>query len=107
MGMSLNDVYHALADPSRRAMLSRLAERSPLSVSDLAAPLPIQLPTVMKHLGVLDRAGLIRREKVGRTTCVSLRPDPMAEAMAWLEQAQAFWSARLARLADVVEREQS
>ena len=105
--MSLDETYHALADPSRRAMLRRLAEERALTVSALAAPLPIALPTVMKHLDVLSRAGLIERRKSGRTVTVTLAPAPMTEALEWLERAQAFWSARLDRLADLVEREQS
>ena len=84
-------------------MVRRLASSPGLSVSQLAEPLPIGLPTVMKHLTVLDRAGLIERRKSGRTVTVTLRPEPMAEATAWLEQTATFWSERLARLAVAVE----
>lgn len=104
--MSLDKTYHALSDPSRRSMLRRLADADGLSISALAAPLPIGLPTVMKHLDVLAGAGLVERRKSGRTVTVSLAPEPMAEALAWLERSTAFWTARLDRLADLVEREQ-
>lgn len=105
--MALDRTYQALADPSRRFMLRRLSEASSLTVSDLAEPLAIGLPTVMKHLDVLARAGLITRLKTGRTVAVTFAPEPMAEAMAWLEGTESFWAARLTRLADVVERETS
>lgn len=103
--MSLDLTYQALSDPSRRAMLQRLSKSSALTVSDLAEPLAIGLPTVMKHLDVLARAGLITRLKTGRSVSVTLAPEPMAEAMAWLERTETFWSARLTRLADLVERQ--
>lgn len=103
--MSLDVVYRALSDPSRRAMLRRLAHAPGMTVSDLAAPLPIGLPTVMKHLDVLARAGLIERRKSGRTVTVKLAAGALAEATAWLEQIEAFWSARLDRLVDVAEGE--
>jgi DNA-binding transcriptional ArsR family regulator len=105
--MSLDQTYHALADPSRRAILHRLAGGDALSVSALAAPLPIGLPTVMKHLKVLTRAGLIERTKSGRTVTVSMVPDPMSEALAWLARSTAFWSERLDRFANIVEQEQT
>lgn len=101
----LDQTYHALADPSRRAILQRLAKAQGLSISELAKPLPIALPTVMKHLDVLARAGLIERRKSGRTVTVTLRGEPMSEAKAWLEKTEAFWSDRLSRLARLVERE--
>jgi DNA-binding transcriptional ArsR family regulator len=105
--MSLDQSYAALADPSRRAILQRLAEEGSSTVSELAAPLSIGMPTVMKHLDVLSRAGMIARQKSGRVVTVSLAPDAMSEAMTWLEKTTSFWSARLDRLADVVEQEQS
>ena len=103
--MSLDQTYAVLSDPSRRAMLRRLAEQPSLSISELAAPLPIGLPTVMKHLDVLTRAGLIARHKTGRTVMVTLVPGPMDEASEWLERTAAFWSSRLDRLAALVEKE--
>lgn len=104
--MALDHIYAALAQQSRRAMLRRLAETPALSVGELARPLPIALPTVMKHLDVLSRAGLIERRKTGRIVTVTLCPEPMAEAMAWLERTEAFWSSRLHRLTELAEEKE-
>jgi DNA-binding transcriptional ArsR family regulator len=99
----LDRVFAALSDPTRRAMLERLSAGDDLSVSTLAAPLPMSLPAVMKHLDVLEGAGLITRRKTGRTVACSLTPAPMEDAMAWLERYRRFWSESLDRLAAVVE----
>jgi DNA-binding transcriptional ArsR family regulator len=99
----LDQTFAALGDPSRRAILARLAERGSASVSELAQPLPIKLPAVMKHLDVLDAAGLITRSKQGRIVTVRLAPDPMREAMEWLRRYERFWNASLDRLAAYAE----
>lgn len=98
----LDTIYRALGDPSRRAMLQRLAHARSLTVSELAAPLPLAMPTVLKHLGVLERAELVSRRKTGRTVTVTLQPAAMAEAMAWLQRTETFWTSRLDRLAAIV-----
>jgi DNA-binding transcriptional ArsR family regulator len=103
----LDQTFQALADPTRRALLARLQEADGLSVSELAQPLPMTLPAVMKHLDVLSDAGLIRRAKAGRTVTCTLSPEPMREAIAWLERYQRFWTDNLDRLADFVEADQS
>jgi DNA-binding transcriptional ArsR family regulator len=100
---ALDRTFQALADPTRRALLARLEAADALSISDLARPLPMTLPAVMKHLDVLTDAGLIRRAKAGRTVTCRLSPQPMAEAMAWLERYQRFWTENLDRLAALVE----
>lgn len=105
--MLLDHVYSALSDPSRRAMLRRLAEAPGLSVSQLAQPLPIGLPTVMKHLDILSRAGLIERRKTGRIVTVTLRTESMTEAMEWLKRTETFWSSRLDRLAKLAEEKET
>ncbi len=97
----LDVIYRALGDPSRRAMLQRLANARSLTVSELAAPLPLAMPTVLKHLDVLERAALVSRRKTGRIVTVTLQPAAMAEAMAWLQRTEAFWTSRLDRLAAV------
>lgn len=102
---SLDVTYRALADPTRRSMLRQLARTSSLSVGELAAPLPLALPTVLKHINVLAEAGLVTRNKTGRVVTVTLRPDAMREAMSWLEKTESFWSSRLARLAAVARQE--
>jgi DNA-binding transcriptional ArsR family regulator len=104
----LDRTFAALVDPTRRAILARL-EREPgqLSVGEIARPLPLKLPAVMKHLEVLSKAGLIARTKRGRTVSVELVAGPMAEAMAWLRRYERFWSASLDRLTEFVERDET
>ena len=75
----LDRTFAALSDPTRRALIARLSERA-LSVSELAAPLPMSLPAVIKHLDVLSEAGLITRAKAGRTVTCRLRAEPMRDA---------------------------
>jgi DNA-binding transcriptional ArsR family regulator len=99
----LDRVFGALADPTRRALLERLERENALSVSQLAHPLPISLPAVMKHLDVLEGAGLITRRKQGRTVTCRLTAAPMEDAMGWLGRYQRFWGESLDRLADFVE----
>jgi DNA-binding transcriptional ArsR family regulator len=99
----LDRTFAALGDPTRRAILARLAQEPGLSVSELARPFLLKLPAIMKHLDVLDGAGLIARRKTGRTVNVTLTPEPIEEAMAWLRGTEQFWSASLDRLAAFVE----
>lgn len=100
----LNDIFAALADPTRRALLARLEQdEDALSVSELAEPFDVSLPAVMKHLNVLSGAGLIARQKTGRTVRVRLQPEKMAHAMEWLKRYERFWTDRLDRLAAFVE----
>ena len=101
----LDTIFAALAAPTRRAILARLDAEDGLSVSDLARPLPMSLPAVMKHLDVLSDAGLIRRTKTGRIVACELTPEPMENAMNWLNRYLRFWSEQLDRLAAFVERE--
>ena len=99
----LGRTFSAFVDPTRRAILARLEREESASVSALAQPFAIQLPAVMKHLNVLDDAGLIIRTKVGRTVTVQLRPEPIREAMDWLRRYERFWSMSLDRLAAYAE----
>jgi DNA-binding transcriptional ArsR family regulator len=92
---NLDRTFAALGDPTRRAILDRLAQRAGATVSELAEPFAIKLPAVMKHLGVLDEAGLITRSKSGRVVTVRLRPGSMRDAKAWLHRRELFWSTRL------------
>ncbi|KXU83726.1 ArsR family transcriptional regulator [Paraburkholderia monticola] len=101
----LDRTFSALVDPTRRAILARLEREPGLSVTEIARPLPLKLPAVMKHLDVLSDAGLIARTKSGRTVSVELVAAPMEEAMAWLSRYQRFWSASFDRLANFVEGE--
>ena len=100
---TLDRTFAALSDPTRRALLARLGEQDSLSVSELAAPFSISLPAIMKHLEVLSDAGLIVREKSGRTVACRLTAQPMEQAMNWLNRYARFWSENLDRLAAFVE----
>jgi DNA-binding transcriptional ArsR family regulator len=99
----ISRVFAALSDPTRRHVLSRLADHPGQSVSDLAQPLSLKLPGLMKHLDVLSDAGLITRTKTGRTVTVHLAAAPMRQAMEWLEHYQRFWTDSLDNLATFVE----
>ena len=100
----LDRTFAALVDPTRRAILAQLERKDGATVSELAEPFTIKLPAVMKHLDVLDDAGLVTRSKSGRTVTVRLRPQPMREAMEWLRRYEHFWSESLDRLAAYAER---
>jgi DNA-binding transcriptional ArsR family regulator len=101
----LNRTFAALADPTRRALLARLGETDSLSVSTLAEPFAMSLPAVMKHLDVLIDAGLVTRNKSGRTVSCRLRAEPMHEANEWLNRYQRFWTERLDQLTVFLEEE--
>jgi len=102
---TLDRTFAALSDPTRRALLARLGGEDSLSVSELAAPFPISLPAIMKHLDVLTDAGLVVREKTGRTVSCRLTAQPMEQAMNWLNRYAQFWSDNLDRLAAFVEED--
>lgn len=93
----LSMTFHALSDPTRRAILSRLAD-GPASVNELAAPFSMSLPAVSKHLKVLERAQLIRRGKEAQWRPCELEAEPLREADAWIERYRAMWEARFDRL---------
>ena len=101
----LDRAFGALADPTRRAMVTKLGHGETCTISELAEPFDMSLPAVMKHIGVLENAGLLSREKTGRTVHCRLNPAPMREAMDWLEETQRFWEKRLDALASFVEAE--
>jgi DNA-binding transcriptional ArsR family regulator len=103
----LDRTFAALVDPTRRAILAQLERKDGASVSELAEPFAIKLPAVMKHLDVLDNAGLVTRAKTGRTVKVTLRAQPMREAAEWLLRYERFWSGSLDRLAEFAERKES
>ena len=106
-GLQLDRTFAALVDPTRRAILARLATEESVSIGELARPFAIKLPAVMKHLDVLGTAGLITRSKKGRTVSVRLAAEPMAEAMNWLRRYERFWSVSLDRLAAYAEAEEA
>lgn len=99
----LSLIFHALADPTRRAMLRRLAEGS-APVTELARPTGLRLPTVMRHLSVLEEAGLIATAKDGRVRTCALAPEALAPARTWLDEQRDIWEGRLDRLDDYVTK---
>src|ERR1700728_3402397 len=103
---SLDRTFAALADPTRRALVMRLAADPDVSVSALAAPFAMSLPAVMKHLDVLSDAGLVSRAKTGRVVACRLDAEPMRDAFEWLNRYEKFWSERLSSLAAFLEEEE-
>lgn len=97
----LDQVFHALADPSRRLMLERLS-RGTATVSELAQPLPMSLAAVGQHLRVLQDSGLIRTQKVGRVRICRVAPDSLRDAERWVRERRTTWEGRLDRLGDVL-----
>ena len=95
----LDRLFHALADPARRAMVERLT-RGPAAVSELARPLPMSLPSAMQHLGVLEAAGLVRSRKIGRVRTCAVEPDALRLAGGWIDARRIEWEQRLDRLGD-------
>jgi DNA-binding transcriptional ArsR family regulator len=93
----LSRTFAALADPTRREILARLAEGE-ATVTELAEPLPITWQAVSKHLGVLERAGLIERGRVAQLRPSKLHAAPLEEAVQWLERYRTFWDGSFDRL---------
>ena len=88
---NLDDTFSALADPTRRAIVARLAKGS-ATVNELAGPFDISLPAISRHLKVLEGAGLIRREVEAQKRRCHLRPESLKEASSWIEDNRRFWS---------------
>jgi len=101
-GSHLDHVFGAVADPTRRAILARLAT-SEARVTEIAEEFPISLNSTSKHIKVLERAGLVRRDVQGRDHVLSLNAEPLAEAVAWMEYYREFWESRLSALASFVK----
>ena len=93
----LSLLFHALSDPTRRSILTRLAE-GPAPVTELFAPTGLRLPTVMRHLSVLEEAGLIATSKDGRVRTCAIVPEALAPVRTWLDDQRALWEDRLDRL---------
>jgi DNA-binding transcriptional ArsR family regulator len=95
-------VFYALGDPTRLAIVGQLG-RGPASVTALAAPFAMALPSFMKHLSVLERSGVIRSEKIGRVRTCQLVPKALVQAQGWLAEQRAVWDARSDRMSAFVE----
>ncbi|AXV82278.1 metalloregulator ArsR/SmtB family transcription factor [Ralstonia syzygii] len=100
---AISEVFQALADPTRLAVICALVGGAQ-TVSALAAPFDMALPSFMKHLTVLERSGLIVTHKVGRTRMCELRPERLSEAEQWIAEQRAMWEARSDRMVQFVER---
>ncbi len=99
---SIGNTFAALADPTRRAIVARLA-RGEATVGELAAPFPISLPAISRHLRVLEDARLIERRVDAQWRRCRLRPEALREAARWIDDYRAFWEQGLARLATLLE----
>lgn len=95
----LDQVFQALADPTRRNMVERLV-RGPASVTELSRPQAMSLPAVMQHLQVLEACGLVRSEKTGRVRTCRIEPGVLRAAEAWIAAQRTIWESRLDRLGD-------
>lgn len=95
----IEPIFQALGDPTRRRIVERLSH-GPASVSAIAAPLPISLPAVVQHLGVLQESGLVESEKVGRVRTCRLRATTMSRAERWIAERREEWEGRLDRLGE-------
>lgn len=98
----LDLVFQALGDPTRRAILEMVSER-PVSLSQLAEPLEISLAAVVQQVQLLEDAGLVRTEKIGRVRSCRIDPKGVALAVAWLEERRSLWERRLDRLGNVLK----
>jgi len=96
---NLDLTFQALADPTRRGMVERLAQ-GPASVSELAQPFAMSLPAIVQHLAVLEAGGLVRSEKVGRVRTCRIEPAALSLAERWIDQRRAEWERRFDRLGD-------
>lgn len=102
--IDLDRVFHALADPTRRAMIERLG-RAPASVSELAQPASISLAAIVQHVQILEACGLVRTEKVGRTRTCRINAVALTAAERWLEARRSEWSGHLDRLGDFLKKD--
>ena len=100
--LDLDHIYHAMSDATRRAVVARLAT-GPATVSELAAPHDIALPTFLKHLKVLEKSWLVRSEKKGRVRTCHIEAAPLREAEDWLARQRRLWEGRLDRMAALAE----
>ncbi|GAA4109779.1 ArsR/SmtB family transcription factor [Aminobacter aganoensis] len=101
---TLDAIFHALSDPTRRAMLAGLA-RGPRNVGGLAAPFDMSLAAASKHIKVLEKAGLVKRSVQGRTHVCSLDAMPMHAGVEWMRHYEKFWSRQLDTLEAILEAE--
>ena len=103
----LDATFQALSDPTRRAILARLAREGDVTVMELAEPFAMSQPAISKHLKVLEKAGLVSRGRDAQKRPVHLEAKPLAEATAWLAEYQKYWSAQFGRLDSLLDELQA
>lgn len=103
--MDTAPIFAALADPTRRDLLLRLAESSPKTASQLAEEFPITRQGILKHLNILEDAGLVGVQQIGREKRYTLTPEPLEDIDAWIRQLGQIWDDRLLRLKTMIEDE--
>ena len=103
--VNIDRVFHALGDPTRRAIVERLSER-PMSVSVLAKPLQITLAAVIQHLEILEKSGLVQTEKTGRVRTCQLEPMGLSVAEKWIDARRMEWERRFDRLGELLAEEE-
>jgi DNA-binding transcriptional ArsR family regulator len=105
MSTATDEVLSALADPTRRRVLTLLAERGEATATTLAGELPVSRVAVVKHLAVLDRAGLVEGRREGREVRYTVRTEPLGETARWMARLAAQWDARLAAIKRLAEED--
>lgn len=103
----IDQLFSSLGDPTRLAIVERLAREREVSVGELAAPFAASLPAVIRHIDVLENAGVVVRRRQGRNVHCTLSIEAMAEARAWLDRNLAFWNASLDRLEALIDRQET
>jgi DNA-binding transcriptional ArsR family regulator len=103
--INIDRVFHALGDPTRRAIVEKLSE-GPISVSRLAAPLAITLAAVVQHLQILEQSGLVRTEKAGRVRTCRVEPAGLSTAEHWFAEQRSMWERRLDRLGEFLAEDE-
>lgn len=105
--LDLDSVLHALADPTRRAIIEQISRAEALSAARLVEPLDISLAAVVQHLKILEECGVIRTEKIGRVRTCRLEPDVFTMIERWIDDRRALWERRLDRLGDLLAAERT
>jgi DNA-binding transcriptional ArsR family regulator len=103
--VNIDRVFHALGDPTRRAIVERLSE-APVSASILATPLGITVAAVVQHLQILEKSGLVRTTKVGRVRTCRIEPTGLSVAERWIDDRRSMWEKRFDRLGDLLAEEE-
>jgi DNA-binding transcriptional ArsR family regulator len=103
---AVDRVFHALAEPMRRALLERLSA-GPMSVSDLAQPFNVTLAAIVQHIQVLEESGVVRSEKVGRVRTCRLQPEGLKLAERWISERRNLWERRLDRLGELLAEDEA